>query len=344
VVPSSLDASGGNVTGLGGGLWIVERPDFVYNPNFDIALLEVDSGKTSEDDTTFMASVQYLLGDADWIDTGSIYLTYAEGFLSGGLSEAPSGDLETFEPEEVENWELGIKLDLLDRSLRLNAAAFYSDYTNRQLTTIVINPELQSPAPATINAAKSTISGIELETVWLPIPELQIQFNATFNDGDIDEFDDVLLTVADTAVPPAPGCERANLTLLQVDSCPNDRSSENLPRLPESTYFVAFQYSMDTRWGLFLPRIQASYKTDVEYCFDASSCDSGLWLEDEQFDLSARISWLSRDGKWSGAIYGNNLTDEDYIVGGVAIVDSAGIGGWNAAAPTMYGAELRYEF
>ena len=152
------------------------------------------------------------------------------------------------------------------------------------------------------------------------------------------------LTVADAGTPPDAGCNRFDLTLLQVDSCPNDRSGENLPRLPEQTYYLAVQYTLDTDWGMFFPRLQASLKKDVEYCFDASSCDSGLWLEDEQFDLGARVSWISRDGKWSGAIYGSNLTDEDYIVGGTAIVDSAGIGGWNAAAPRMYGAELKYEF
>ncbi len=341
---STLDANGGQVTELFNGVYSVDRSVFEYNPNFDFEFSDVDTGKTTDDDTTFMGSIQYLLDPGDWIDTGSVYLTYSEGFLSGGLSEAPTGELETFKPEEVENWELGIKLDLFDRQLRVNAAAFHSDYKNRQLTTVVVNPELLSPAPATLNAAESTIMGLELETVWIPSPNWMVTFNASWNDGDVDEFDDVLLTVGDPGQPVDEGCERFDLTLLQIDSCPNDRSGENLPRLPEATYFLAIQYTWDSPIGLVMPRIQTSLKEDVEYCFDASSCASGLWLEDEQFDLSARINWVSKDGKWSGALYGTNLTDEDYIVGGTAIVDSAGIGGFNAANPLMYGAELRYEF
>jgi iron complex outermembrane receptor protein len=43
------------------------------------------------------------------------------------------------------------------------------DYTNRQLTTLVINSNTGSPTPATINAAESTICGVELETTWLPV-------------------------------------------------------------------------------------------------------------------------------------------------------------------------------
>ena len=332
------------MTELFNGVYSVDRSVFEYNPLFEFEFADQQRGDTSEDDTTVMASIQYLFGGGDWIDQGSAYLTYSEGFLSGGLSEAPGGDLETFEPEEVDNWELGVKLDLFDRRLRFNAAAFHADYKNRQLTTVVIDPTILSPAPATLNAAESTITGLELETTWLPTDNLQIQFNATFNDGDIDKFDDVLLTVAEPGTPPPDGCDRFDLTLLQINSCPNDRSGENLPRLAESTYFLSAQYLFNTPIGLVIPRLQASLKEDVEYCFDASSCNSGLWLEDEQFDLSARITWVSTDGNWTGAVYGTNLTDEDYIVGGTAIVDSAGIGGWNAAAPPMYGAELKYSF
>jgi iron complex outermembrane receptor protein len=345
VDPATLDRNGGFVAPIFSGAWAVSRPDFEYNPSFGFAPTDYTEAKVGDDNTSYMASVQYLIHDTDWVDNGTVYFTYSQGFLSGGLSEAPSGDLETFEPEEVDNWELGIKLDLLDRRLRFNAAAFYSDYKNRQLTTLVINPVTNSPAGATINAAKSTIAGLELETTWLAAENLELTFNATWNDGDIDEFDDVQLEyVADAAVPPSAGCGRIDLSLIQVDQCDNDRSNENLPRLPESTYFVSAQYNWQTEWGTFIPRLQASYKTDIDYCFDSLSCNTGLWLEDEQFDLSARVTWLSNDGKWVGAVYGTNLTDEDHIVGGTALVESAGVGGYAATAPLMYGAELKYSF
>lgn len=212
------------------------------------------------------------------------------------------------------------------------------------MTTLVINLQTNSPAGATINAAKSTIAGVELEATWLATPKLEISFNATFNDGDIDEFiDQQLLAVSGTDPLPA-GCDRVNLGFVVVDSCPNDRSNENLPRLPEQTYFASAQYNLDTDYGTFIPRVQLSLKKDVDYCFDSTSCDLGLWKEDEQFDLGARVTWLSEDEKWVGAIFGSNLTDEDYLVGGTALVESAGVGGYVPAAPRMYGAELKYSF
>ena len=154
-------------------------PDFVYNPLFEYEFQDKTSARTSDNDTTPMASVQYLINDMDGINAGTVYLTYSEGFLSGGLSEAPSGDLENFDPEEVTNWELGFKLDMLDSSLRVNGAFYYSDYKNRQLTTLVINPVTNAPAPATVNADKSTIKGFELETLWYPTESLQLMFNLT---------------------------------------------------------------------------------------------------------------------------------------------------------------------
>jgi iron complex outermembrane receptor protein len=154
VIPDSLDANGGDVTALFGSSGLYDRePGFVYNPFFEFAPQDETRAKTSDDATTPMASIQYLVDGFDSIDAGTVYITYSEGFLSGGLSEAPSGELENFEPEEVTNWDLGFKLDLLERTLRVNGALYYSDYKNRQLTSLVINPVTNSPAPATVNAA-----------------------------------------------------------------------------------------------------------------------------------------------------------------------------------------------
>ncbi len=344
VIPESLDANGGTVTSLQGGLYVVDRPDYEFNPDFEFKVRDYTKDDVSNDDVSPMASIQYLISGNDYIDTGSIYLTYSEAFLSGGLSEGPTDDFDIFQPEEVENWELGFKLDLMDRKLRVNGAFYYSDYINRQLTTLAVNQVTQSPAAATINAARTSIKGFELETTWLATENLMLTFNMTLNEGDIEEFDDQQITIADGSLPPGPGCMRIDQTLQEIDVCPNDRSDENLPRLPEESYLLAAQYSWHTTFGLILPRVQASWKYDIEYCFDSASCRSGLWFEEDQFDLNARVTWISASEKWVGAIFGSNLTDEDYSVGGTALVESNGNGGYAAAAPRMYGAELKYLF
>jgi len=72
-----------------------------------------------------------------------------------------------------------------------------------------------------------TTLGLELETTWLATDRLLLTLEFTVNDGDIDEFVDTLITIADVSQSPAEGCTRSDLTFLQIDSCPNDRSNEN---------------------------------------------------------------------------------------------------------------------
>lgn len=344
VDPDTLGVNGGVLANPFNGGWVVDRNVFEYNPNFSWVDRDIQEQKTDDSDTTIMGSIQYLINESDWIDDGSIYLTYSEGFRSGGLSEAPTDEFDVFQPEQVENWELGVKLDLLDRRLRINAAAFYSDYTDRQLTTLVVNLQTNSPAGATINAEESTITGFEIETTWLAAENLELTANATWSSGDIDKYADVQVLAVDPTTPVPVGCDRADLTFVVIDQCPSDRSSENLPRLPEATFFLAAQYSWKSDLGIFIPRIQMSLKQDIEYCFDATSCELGLWNEDEQFDLSARVTWISNDEKWMGSVYGVNLTDEDHMIGGSALTESAGVGGFVPAPPRMYGVELKYSF
>ena len=68
---------------------------------------------------------------------------------------------------------------------------------------MVINPETSAPAPATINAANSSISGFEPETHRLPLPNLLLTLNMILNDGEIDSFIDNQITLADRGIPPA---------------------------------------------------------------------------------------------------------------------------------------------
>jgi iron complex outermembrane recepter protein len=84
------------------------------------------------------------------------YASYNRGFKSGGFNptEIP---YNAFLPERIDAYETGLKLDLLDRRLRLNPAAFYYDYTNLQSVTY------PAGLPVTRNAASAEIYGIDLD-------------------------------------------------------------------------------------------------------------------------------------------------------------------------------------
>lgn len=359
---STLSLSGAHVAQFiptAKGMWayfglpsgITAWDDFNYNHGF----VETGHHRRSVKATAWtpMVSLQYFLPEGRWINGGSAYLTYSEGFRSGGLTEWSTGPVR-FKPEEVDNYELGLKVDAFNNRVRLNTALFHMEYNNRQLTTVSFDLEAGIPAQNTINAKESTISGIEIESMIIPVDNLELTLNATWNRGRIKKYEDIQISprfmpgeYANSHRGPRPGgynCGRQKMLIHDVFECTIDRSHENLPRLAKRIFFASAQYHIQTPMGIFTPRIQGSWKFDQENCFDYSSCQSGLWFTKKQFDLSARLTWSSLDEQWMAALYGSNLTKEEYVIGGTPLVDNVGYGGVAFNPPRMYGAEIQYRW
>jgi iron complex outermembrane receptor protein len=301
--------------------------------------MNVDDSKV-----TPMISLQRTFDEYGFMDFGNAYATISNGFLSGGVTDTVNldGEIEEFDPEEVWNYELGFKMDAWDRKLRLNTAVFYTDYEDRQLTTVRINPETGRISGALINAESSWIAGVEFEAVVLPVENLQITANVTFNDSDIEDYEDERIFSVEPGSDIPQGCTRINVNgLADVDSCPIDRSDEDLPRLPDSVYFLAVQYTWETEWGQVVPMVSYSYRRNLDNCFDASSCQSGIYKVSQE-DVSARLSWFSPDMNWRVTAWGKNLTDDRYISGGTPLVDVTETAGTVYNPPRTYGIEAAY--
>jgi iron complex outermembrane receptor protein len=112
------------------------------------------------------------------------YATHSTGFKGGGFSagSATAGSYDPFSPEKSTNYEAGLKVDLLDRKLRFNAAAFYVDYTNLQRSVVTTNAS-GSPVTRITNAASARIQGLEAEVTIQPVPQLTIIMTGSYTDG-----------------------------------------------------------------------------------------------------------------------------------------------------------------
>lgn len=136
------------------------------------------------------------------------YGKVSTGYLSGGIFNG-----FTFEPEKVIQYEVGSKLDLLDRRLRINAVAYYTDYKDQQ-----IGANNDQSIFVFQNAGKARIYGFEAEITAVPVDGLTLTTNYGYNNfkykeyiiGGIDVSDDVkpqrlprhtLLVGADYALP-----------------------------------------------------------------------------------------------------------------------------------------------
>jgi iron complex outermembrane receptor protein len=108
-----------------------------------------------------------------------LYASYAEGFRGGGFNARvrTAGQLVSFDPEEAKVYELGAKLEAFDRRLRVNAAAFYTDYQKIQILA------LQGGFFSNRNAGDARLYGFELEASAKPLPALTLDLGAGYTDS-----------------------------------------------------------------------------------------------------------------------------------------------------------------
>jgi len=87
-------------------------------------------------------------------------------------------------PEYCWAYELGAKTDWFENRLRVNLAAFYSDYEDLQEKTYI--PE--AVMMGTQNAGSAEIKGIELEVLARPSQGWTINGSASYLDAEYKDF------------------------------------------------------------------------------------------------------------------------------------------------------------
>ncbi len=288
----------------------------------------------SFDSLTPMLSAAYHFSDellGDNIQGLMIYVSYTEGYKAGGFSDFNTGELIKFDEEQIKSVELGVKLDAWDNRLRVNAAIFTMDYDDMQL--FVARPD---PDPNTIasnmgvtNAGTASIDGVEVELSLLPAYGWLINFSASFANGKFDEFDD-FITDPESGQP-----------------IPLDRSDEDLPSLPQSAFSLGVQYEWQSSYGSWLARVDAFYRDELYWGFDALTWDLPLARKSattESYTVyNARLNWRITE-ELSIAAWGKNLADKTYFDGGVGEAANLGHVVKSFSPPRRYGLDLRYEF
>ena len=136
-----------------------------------------------------------------WTEDLSTYAKASTGYKSGSSNPtAPVGHFDmNFGPEKVTSYEIGLKSDWLDHSVRLNIALFDTLYEDKQ-ATVQVSPTLFSYDA--FNIGKETIKGAEVELTVTPIQNLVFGINYAYLDDNIDRLDAPAGTIFDPAVNP----------------------------------------------------------------------------------------------------------------------------------------------
>jgi iron complex outermembrane receptor protein len=245
--------------------------------------------------TTKSASVQYRFNPQVMT-----YLSWSEGFKSGGFNQrynaAPPGNAPiSFGAETAESWEVGLKLDPTD-SLRVNIAAFSTDYDDIQMTYRL------GVVPLLFNAGVASIDGAELELQFAPNEQFRLDGSLGYLDAKFDSI-----------TPPPPFGPVTPTATATLDS--------RLPFTPEwqAHFGASYSFHVGSSWSL-TPRVDVSY-TDEQF-FDAGNSPE-IAQDDAVTLVGASLALESADDKWRIALAGTNLTDEEYPVAGTSSLTTA---------------------
>jgi iron complex outermembrane recepter protein len=261
-----------------------------------------------------------------WTEDVMTYVSYAEGFKGGGwnshfnavLTPEQQAALQEFDQEEAQTIEIGAKFDL-GGTVRLNLAAFTSDYTDMQVT--YRGPAPAGVAPFLTNAGKASIDGAEAELTWAPTPDWRIEASLGYLDATIDSLDNIPLAV----LPPG---------LLE---------GNRLPFAPQWQGHVGLAYTAHVGSLAIQPRVDASYQAQT--FFDAADTREIAQLDDVT-TVNAQVQFSSDGGgPWRVTLGVNNATDELYpIAGNSSLTTGSGYAEIAYARPREWFANFQYEF
>jgi iron complex outermembrane recepter protein len=274
--------------------------------------------------TSFTPSASFAI---EWNDSVMTYASYSEGFKGGGwnshfnavLTPPQQEALQKFEQEEAQTIEVGAKFDLAGNTVRLNLAAFSSDYTNMQLT--YRGPAPAGVAPFITNAGETSIDGAEAELTWAPTDALLVETSVGWLDATIDSLSNIPLAVL------PPGLVEGNF----------------LPFAPEWQVHVGLSYEGHIGGLAVKPRVDASFQPTT--FFDATNTPEIAQLDDvTTVNASLRFS-RGDDSPWNLTLGVNNATDEVYpVAGNSSLTTGSGYAEIAYARPREWFATLQYEF
>jgi iron complex outermembrane receptor protein len=232
------------------------------------------------------------------------YLSFSQGFKSGGFDMRGDAALTPntvngYNPETVDSYEAGLKGRV--GPLSFSSAIFYNEYQDQQVTT-------QVPAGAGIasfvdNVGSSTFYGAEFEGSLFLTENLSANFAVGYLNSDFEEF------------------LRYNLTTMVFEDISDLVVLQNAP---EWTGYLGLTWNSQLAGGDLTIIPQVSWRDDYsQFEFPNPVLDQeGFAL----VDLSATWTY----DRFVVGVYGKNLTDEEYRVGGYnfvgALFDNSVIG------------------
>lgn len=221
----------------------------------------------------------------DWMPTDDVllYASYSRGFREGGFEGnfvLSALNATSYDSETLDAFELGWKSEWADDTVRLNGAIYYYKYADAQQRTTSVR--LGVPANFITNVGDATQVGAEADVLWLPTDNWTIKAGASWLDQEVKPSADIV----------------------------DIQKGDVFPYAADLSYTLMSRYNVQLGSNLIL-----GLQGDLKYTGDYHTTAENLeFLKQDGYTLvNARVSLENIDGQWELALWGKNLTEEEYI-------------------------------
>ena len=239
----------------------------------------------------------------------NLFASRTEGFTAGGFNTETNSATAInlgFNPETITAYEVGAKTRWLDDSLTFNITGFIQDFEDKQEGFFNVAERFFS----IFNASEASMDGVEIEAVWYPTDGLALYFSYSWLETEYERF----------VIPGGA-----------------DFTGNRLQTAPENTVSAGFNFRHPIKdMGNLL--LNASYAWQDDYFTGASN--SPNFLIDSYGLVNASVGFETSDGRWRIKLWGNNLSDKEYVL----IRGTSGAIGEYYGAPITYGATLTFNY
>ncbi|MGC3980866.1 MAG: TonB-dependent receptor [Steroidobacteraceae bacterium] len=239
--------------------------------------------------------------DYDLAESSMIYASISTGFRGGGFLNIAATGLRPgfknyYDPEKLTSYEIGTRNDFMNKRLRVNATAYYYDYTDYQYTynaLVFADQDPQSSTAITINAGDSKSYGAELETRFLLTETDELGLNATYSKTELGQFT-------------LPGGTAASVIAA------NNLAGQPFRRAPEWTILPSYRHRFNLGSAGSLTAAVDAHFESWSYINNPAGDTylDGLVKQDAYHRENASLGYESSDGQFSVTAFVRNISDE----------------------------------
>jgi len=276
----------------------------------------------------------------------NVYVSYGEGFRSGVFNGSPPN--VAVRPEKIRSYEAGFKT--ATSTLRLDASAYYFEFTNLQVATLqpirdCTLPVTQCPVtPLLANAKAAEGYGAELQASWNPTDNFGLRAGLAYNHAEYTDFANASGTGFNATGATSLG------TGANISSQLQNWSGQQLVQAPRWTGNVGFDYSFGLAGGELALSSTASFSSSFV------SRDASLWgplaapladpgkqrfRSDGYVLVNGQVNWTDPSGHYKLGVYCNNCTNKHYV----SYLSAGAFGDYRLYnEPATYGVKFGFEY